>query len=692
MSNPLHNAGGAGGHRGSLTGSNGSGTSSTNPLSMSDGDLAVAAMEAERAAAQNSALLRAHAAQHAALIARHQQEAAIRQASMEANWLGATAAAAASAQSQQQQMAAAETAVANAQQAQAAQAAQRRASDVSDSAAGTGASGSASENIIPIGFFRDPRGNAWAASLQHPSQASLLMRLQQQQRVAAASGTDGDAPLANVYQHAARQAILAAQQQQQRAVHTQARHHQAMVNMQQQQSANKSNKTNANNQHKEIIEIDSDDDDEEEDEAPQVDLGDEDDEDEDKYVVAPRTTPHGATTGVASSNHHGMLTADQIYANQQQQLLRRQQQQHVAARKDAQMRAAAHKNERKIALVAAAAAAKDQQRKSTTGQQQQPSLAVTARKRALQMQSGRAAGTGGFTSAGAAAQALNKKRRVDAAMQASASAAPAGQPPGDYDTMMRERHERARKQAMKGNVEAAAKLDASPAMAIPITAAAADEAEQAAAGASPINPASNRSLVGPFVHKWLSNSGMSLVDKDRQLREVINKVLMAATGYSMESAPASLPFPPAEIDLDMDQLEELALDLVHERHQAIGEAIRRAYSEIKSRHDELIIHRQQRSEERNQHRREVAMLTLRHKNSVRDVQRQHEQQMLAMQSKMREMEQNVKDAKEMASKAKETQAKSLETMMKASILSLRMIRKKEKQPSGDVGDAEGELQ
>jgi hypothetical protein len=272
---------------------------------------------------------------------------------------------------------------------------------------------------------------------------------------------------------------------------------------------------------------------------------------------------------------------------------------------------------------------------------------------------------------------MAKKRRIDT------SAAPAPDA-GDYDAMMRERHERARKQALEQKVDNSRPIVAPPAPATSTTHG--NESNATAAATS-----GNRSLIGPFVHKWLSNSAMSIVDKDHQLRDVINKVLMAATGYSMESAPASLPFPPAEINLDMDQLEELALEMVNERHVAIGESIRRAYSEIKSRHDELAIHRQQRSEERNQHRREVALLAVRHKNTTVELRRQYETEMAVMKKKVAEMEQTVKVAKESASKVKETQAKTLETMMKASILSLRMIRKKEKQqPPGSMGTSAGE--
>mmetsp|Transcript_26213 Transcript_26213/g.43770 ORF Transcript_26213/g.43770 Transcript_26213/m.43770 type:complete len:309 (+) Transcript_26213:682-1608(+) len=258
---------------------------------------------------------------------------------------------------------------------------------------------------------------------------------------------------------------------------------------------------------------------------------------------------------------------------------------------------------------------------------------------------------------------------------------------GEYDAMMRDRHTHARKQALKqqkpptaSSASAASKKIAAAAAATETTASPGFKSPAAAAAAG------KPSLVGPFVHRWLSNTAMSSIDKDCHLREVINKVLVAATGYSMESAPASLPFPPAEIELDMDQLEELALDLVHERHHAVGEAIRRSYSEIKSRHDEIIMLQGDQSNEREQHRREVSMLTLRHKNLMQDTTKSHDAKMIALLKKVKEMEDQLEIHKRAAQKAKETQAKSLETMMKASILSLRMIRKKEKSSSSSKND------
>lgn len=172
---------------------------------------------------------------------------------------------------------------------------------------------------------------------------------------------------------------------------------------------------------------------------------------------------------------------------------------------------------------------------------------------------------------------------------------------------------------------------------------------------------------GPFVQRWLSGS-VDPNDQDRALSACIDKVLMSTTGYTKATAPGSLPFPPAEITLDMEQLEEVALDIMQERHSAISSAVKRAYSEMLGRHEEQMVV-MKKAELRYKSRQDQALL---------DVARA-QQTISKMRDEVASLQKEADEAKEAAAEAKKTQSKSLETMMKASILSLRMIRKNERQ-------------
>ncbi|KAI2509535.1 hypothetical protein MHU86_4912 [Fragilaria crotonensis] len=89
---------------------------------------------------------------------------------------------------------------------------------------------------------------------------------------------------------------------------------------------------------------------------------------------------------------------------------------------------------------------------------------------------------------------------------------------------------------------------------------------------------------GHFVHKWLG-AGPTEEEKVTAVKACVDTILMTATGYTHKTVPPSLPFPPAEINLDMRQLEELAQELVAEKNSAIGEAVRSAFTEMKACND-----------------------------------------------------------------------------------------------------------
>ena len=589
---------------------------------MTEDELTLVAVEAQRANDANSALLRAHAAHTlgmspAAAMLRQEAANRVNQAVMmdnlnAGNWFGAQAAVA-----RHQQQAAAQHHVA----AQAAQAAAQPNHNTNtnttggttntnnNTAANTGTtSDESSTGIIPIGFFRDPRGNAWAASLQHPSQSFS----------SSSNQNSNEQPLTSSYQHAARQAIVAAQRRKQ----------------QQQQD--------------EVIDLQSDDDEDDDNDGAAAALM-EDELQVTRVQAAPRQANVPAQQRQAATNQAATATnqrpgtsmpsaniAAALRDGTITQMLQGRIPTTFANPVPLSPAAPPPKTSRALPKRASAVPThlvnlnslqKDQQ------QQQQQRVAAAI----LRQQQQRPAPS-------AAARPPTKRQKVeeDAVLEAAAANNAAAQKAGmltPSQLEMRERHERALR---------AVKQSEKP----------------------------HKALYGPFVQRWLG-TGLSTIDKERDVKENIDKILMAATGYTTETAPSSLPFPPAEINLDMDQLEELSQDIVTSKNQAIGEAVRCAYSEMKSRHDEITSTHKRNSDESQQHRREVAMLTLRHKNSIRDLQTEHDEALEKQEEKLKLLESQIQQLKEESLRAKTTQSKSLETMMKASILSLRMIRRSE---------------
>jgi hypothetical protein len=96
------------------------------------------------------------------------------------------------------------------------------------------------------------------------------------------------------------------------------------------------------------------------------------------------------------------------------------------------------------------------------------------------------------------------------------------------------------------------------------------------------------------------------------------------------------------------------------------------------RHDGIVQDQKRDSDELHQYRREVAMLSLKHRNALNDLKAEHDKNVETMRQQITDLQQELQVANDESREAKATQAKPLETMMKASILSLRMIRKSEK--------------
>lgn len=204
-----------------------------------------------------------------------------------------------------------------------------------------------------------------------------------------------------------------------------------------------------------------------------------------------------------------------------------------------------------------------------------------------------------------------------------------------------------------------------------------ESAPAAAAAAAPAGGPTT-SLATNYV-KILLAGDINRHEMDVAVKATVNKVLMSATGYTTATAPSSLPFPPADVTLDIEQLDEVAHEIAEERHNAVADTVRRVYTELKSRHDQITMMHEQTIHQGHSDRRAIGGLKEAHNKEMKDLKNRHKEQVGKLNEKIMQLEEAARRAKDAAAEAKATQTKSLETMMKASILSLRMIRKNEKQ-------------
>ena len=95
------------------------------------------------------------------------------------------------------------------------------------------------------------------------------------------------------------------------------------------------------------------------------------------------------------------------------------------------------------------------------------------------------------------------------------------------------------------------------------------------------------SLAGPFVTGVLSGQFLML-ESESNRKKALSNILLCATGHSLESAPERTRFPPGTICFNLRQAQALADGFLQERDNAVSEAVRIAYMEMKSRHEDLL--------------------------------------------------------------------------------------------------------
>jgi len=199
-----------------------------------------------------------------------------------------------------------------------------------------------------------------------------------------------------------------------------------------------------------------------------------------------------------------------------------------------------------------------------------------------------------------------------------------------------------------------------------------------------------KSIVGPFTQKWMMLQ-VPAVDRNREMRECMGKIIDVATGMTEETSPADLPFPPGEVVLDVEKLSGLATELIEERHQAIGTAIRQAYMEMKSRHEQIVTMRQDDNSKVNQEVQsgiekkidlkwaaKIQTMNNSHKDEIKKAKKKHEDSTNKLMQNIRDLKKELKAAKERLDIAQDSQGKAIDTIMKASVMSLRMMQKKRK--------------
>jgi len=190
-----------------------------------------------------------------------------------------------------------------------------------------------------------------------------------------------------------------------------------------------------------------------------------------------------------------------------------------------------------------------------------------------------------------------------------------------------------------------------------------------------------QTLAGAFVNKWLQRSH-SAVDREQETKAAVSKILYAATGFTNDTAPPSIPFPPERIFLDLDAIEEIAGGFVDERTQAVGDAVRRAYSEMKSRHDEIKLSTQQAPPNKNaleaRHKREIMALRSKHDQEIQSLQNEHKVQMASLKGKLNSMKGDVDKLREQADQDRREHSTSVEALVQAGLSTLRSIRRRKR--------------
>lgn len=183
-----------------------------------------------------------------------------------------------------------------------------------------------------------------------------------------------------------------------------------------------------------------------------------------------------------------------------------------------------------------------------------------------------------------------------------------------------------------------------------------------------------KALAGHFTQKLLSTH-QSEVDKHNGVQDFVNKLLLTATGWTKETAPARIPFPPQQLTIDMDQVEELAHEMVADRFQAVGDAMRVSYSELKSRHDEILLDMQEQVQECGTSAEELDALVQQHRRELDRMQAQHASQLAAVAERLEQAEREAATLRAQFEAEKANQKRAFRAFLRASAHSLRCLNK-----------------
>jgi hypothetical protein len=186
-------------------------------------------------------------------------------------------------------------------------------------------------------------------------------------------------------------------------------------------------------------------------------------------------------------------------------------------------------------------------------------------------------------------------------------------------------------------------------------------------------------LYGPFVQQYLDVYGNIKVELssplllDLEIKEYANKFLLAATGYSTETAPSNLPFPPSEINLAEDQIDELCQELHYLKAKAVASAVLTTYSDCKARHDVIQQLDQKNIEFVKTYVQKVTTLKGQYDKMMAEEAILHAREVHTMKQDILALERRLQSSKDEVKLARNIQAKSLNTILQTSALAWKKI-------------------
>jgi len=182
-----------------------------------------------------------------------------------------------------------------------------------------------------------------------------------------------------------------------------------------------------------------------------------------------------------------------------------------------------------------------------------------------------------------------------------------------------------------------------------------------------------KALAGLFTQKLLS-AQQSDADKQNDASYFVNRILLTTTGWTKETAPARIPFPPQHLTIDMEQIEELAQDMVDDRFVAVRDAIHASYSEMKSRHDEILTDMQRQVKEELSNQQSIQKMAKKHKSHIRELENYHTGKLMDVTAKLEKAEKEIARLKVVLVDDRKNQQRALAAYMKATVLSFRTLK------------------